>query len=323
MTTRTELFRLNGAVERDPGIDGWMKEHAGELGAIAQRWFDVVRECGDEVRELLHDGCPTACLGDAAFGYVNVFTSHVNVGFFQGASLSDPVPIPSPKAGTPFIICMITRPRPMAGFRSLFIRVPGVNQGQVPHPHRQKQARPVEPSPHAIPTSASPGQNTQTPPRKIRDPLLMKNPRPNHAAFDTQHSLKCMCRQTSPTRRPSSDRTKHPSYFAAPLFRGRVSAAAGSSSWLARPSHHLQLFSPLAEVHPSVEIHKPLGVPMTRHMIWAEDENFTGWCCSRCPWGVVAPRLESTVAALAFNRVAQEGFEQHACAQNTRETAPL
>jgi hypothetical protein len=90
MTTRTELFRLNGAVTRDPAIDGWMKEHAGELGAIAQKWFEVMRECGDEVRELLHDGCPTACLGDAAFGYVNAFTSHVNVGFFQGASLSDP-----------------------------------------------------------------------------------------------------------------------------------------------------------------------------------------------------------------------------------------
>jgi hypothetical protein len=27
MTTRTELFRLNGAVDRDPAIDGWMKEH--------------------------------------------------------------------------------------------------------------------------------------------------------------------------------------------------------------------------------------------------------------------------------------------------------
>ena len=90
MTTRTELFRLNGAVERDPAINGWMKDHAGELGAIAQKWFEVMRKCGDEVRELLHDGCPTACLGDAAFAYVNVFTSHVNVGFFQGASLPDP-----------------------------------------------------------------------------------------------------------------------------------------------------------------------------------------------------------------------------------------
>jgi hypothetical protein len=90
MAIRTQLFRLNGAVERDPAIDRWMKQHAGELGAIAQQWFEVMRNCGDEVRELLHDGCPTACLGDAAFAYVNAFTSHVNVGFFQGAALPDP-----------------------------------------------------------------------------------------------------------------------------------------------------------------------------------------------------------------------------------------
>jgi hypothetical protein len=88
--TRTELLRFNGAVERDPAIDAWMREHTGELGAIAHQWFEVMRKCGDEVRELLHDGCPVACLGDAPFGYVNVFTSHVNVGFFHGASLSDP-----------------------------------------------------------------------------------------------------------------------------------------------------------------------------------------------------------------------------------------
>ena len=90
MMMRTELFRLDGAVERDPAIDAWMKRHAGELGAIAQQWFEVMRKCGDEVRELLHDGCPTACLGDAAFAYVNVFSSHVNVGFFQGSALPDP-----------------------------------------------------------------------------------------------------------------------------------------------------------------------------------------------------------------------------------------
>jgi hypothetical protein len=84
--------------------------------------------------------------------------------------------------------------------------------------------------------------------------------------------------------------------------------------------HHLQLFSPPAEVPPSSEFHT-VGVPMTRRMIWAEDEEFTGWCCSHCPWGVVAPRLESTVAALAFNREAQESFDQHACARHIqRET---
>jgi len=90
---RTELLRFNGAVVRDPAIDAWMKDHAGELGAIAQEWFDVMRSCGDEVRELVHDGCPVACLGDAAFGYVNVFKSHANVGFFQGAALPDPARI--------------------------------------------------------------------------------------------------------------------------------------------------------------------------------------------------------------------------------------
>ena len=85
-----ELLRFNGAVHRDPAIDAWLNAHPGELGAIARHWFAAMRKCGDEVRELLHDGCPVACLGDAPFGYVNVFTSHVNVGFFQGASLPDP-----------------------------------------------------------------------------------------------------------------------------------------------------------------------------------------------------------------------------------------
>ena len=89
-TMRTEFLRLNGAVERDPAIDAWMKEHAGELRTIAHQWFEVMRKCGDEVQELLHDGCPVACFGDAPFGYVNAFTSHVNVGFFHGATLPDP-----------------------------------------------------------------------------------------------------------------------------------------------------------------------------------------------------------------------------------------
>jgi hypothetical protein len=87
---RAQLLRFNGAVEHDPAIDAWMKEHKGELGAIAHEWFEAMRKCGDEVRETLHDGCPVACLGDAPFGYVNVFTSHVDVGFFHGAALPDP-----------------------------------------------------------------------------------------------------------------------------------------------------------------------------------------------------------------------------------------
>lgn len=67
-----------------------MQANAGGLGSIARHWFGVMRGCGDDVRELLHDGHPTACIGDAAFAYVNVFTSQVNVGLFRGAEIADP-----------------------------------------------------------------------------------------------------------------------------------------------------------------------------------------------------------------------------------------
>jgi hypothetical protein len=90
MTTKTQLLRYPSAVRRSRAVDAWMREHPGELGAIAQRWFEVMRACGDDVRELIHDGAPTACVDDAGFGYVNAFTGHVNVGFFRGATLPDP-----------------------------------------------------------------------------------------------------------------------------------------------------------------------------------------------------------------------------------------
>jgi hypothetical protein len=86
----SQLLRFPSSVKRDPAIEVWMHEHSGELGAIAQRWFEVMRNCGKDVRELLHDGHPTACVGDAAFAYVNAFKAHVNVGFFRGAELADP-----------------------------------------------------------------------------------------------------------------------------------------------------------------------------------------------------------------------------------------
>src|SRR5262245_32786277 len=85
-----QLLRFPGSVRRDLVIDAWMKAQPRQLGPIAQRWFEVVRACGNDVRELLHDGHPTACVADAAFAYVNAFTSHVDVGFFRGAELPDP-----------------------------------------------------------------------------------------------------------------------------------------------------------------------------------------------------------------------------------------
>ena len=86
----SSFLRFNGAIRHQPKIDEWIDGRDPELGAIARTWFAEMRGCGQDVTELLHDGHPTACVGDAAFGYVNVFTSHVNIGFFHGASLDDP-----------------------------------------------------------------------------------------------------------------------------------------------------------------------------------------------------------------------------------------
>lgn len=81
---------LPGAVRRDQAVEAWFDRRDDELGTIAKGWFDVMRACGEDVREILHDGHPTACVDEAAFCYVNAFTSHVNIGFFLGAFLDDP-----------------------------------------------------------------------------------------------------------------------------------------------------------------------------------------------------------------------------------------
>lgn len=88
--TADALLTFAPTLPRDPAVDAWLARQSPELAAIARTWFERMRACGPDVRELLHDGHPTACLGDTAFGYVNVFTAHANVGFFLGAELPDP-----------------------------------------------------------------------------------------------------------------------------------------------------------------------------------------------------------------------------------------
>jgi len=84
------LFRFPSAQKRDPAVEAWLWTRGGETGALARRWFERLRVCGDDVREVMHDGQPTACVGDAAFAYVDAFRVHVNVGFFLGTELPDP-----------------------------------------------------------------------------------------------------------------------------------------------------------------------------------------------------------------------------------------
>ena len=84
------LLRFSGAVRRDPQIEAWFSGFTDPFRLMTRTWFERMRGCGADVRELLHDGCPVACLGDAPFGYVNAFKAHANVGFYYGAMLADP-----------------------------------------------------------------------------------------------------------------------------------------------------------------------------------------------------------------------------------------
>ena len=71
------ILRFDGATANDAEIDAWLTKQPDELHAIAQKWFGRMRKCGNDVQELMHDGCPTACIEDAGFGYVNIFKDHV------------------------------------------------------------------------------------------------------------------------------------------------------------------------------------------------------------------------------------------------------
>jgi hypothetical protein len=52
---------------------------------------------------------------------------------------------------------------------------------------------------------------------------------------------------------------------------------------------------------------------MDKRLIWVDEADFSGWCCSHCGWGMTPPHLDNTVATLAFNRLAQETFDKHDC----------
>ena len=85
-----DILRFNGAVRHDPRIEAWFAGVTDPHRLMTRPWFERMRDCGVDVRELLHDGCPVACVGDAPFGDVNAFKAHASVGFFHGAALADP-----------------------------------------------------------------------------------------------------------------------------------------------------------------------------------------------------------------------------------------
>ena len=85
---KSDIFRISRGARRDPAVDIWFTDGPAELRSIAQKWFVRMRQCGDDVRELMHDGCPVACVEDAPFGYVNASSP-----IFRPMSVPTPVDV--------------------------------------------------------------------------------------------------------------------------------------------------------------------------------------------------------------------------------------
>ena len=89
MTATDALFRFPAARRRDPAVEAWVA-HGDALHGMVEPWLERFRACGPDVCELIQDGRPTVCAGEAAFAYVDAYAQHANIGFFFGAFLEDP-----------------------------------------------------------------------------------------------------------------------------------------------------------------------------------------------------------------------------------------
>lgn len=83
------VFHFPEAREADPDVALWFAT-SDPLRALLEPWYHALRGCGADTRELLHDGRPTICAGEAAFAYLDAYSAHGAIGFFFGAELPDP-----------------------------------------------------------------------------------------------------------------------------------------------------------------------------------------------------------------------------------------
>jgi hypothetical protein len=83
------IFRVGGDGGR-PATDAYVDRCAVPLVPLTSQLIALVRAAAPGAREVMHDGHPTFCVDDAPFVYVAAFTSHTNLGFFDGVALDDP-----------------------------------------------------------------------------------------------------------------------------------------------------------------------------------------------------------------------------------------
>lgn len=85
-----KILRYTGKDLQNIELEGWLNRKPAKLRPIASKWIKAIHHCGPDVQGIFHDNYPMGCVDYAPFAYVNVYSTHVNVGFFYGATLPDP-----------------------------------------------------------------------------------------------------------------------------------------------------------------------------------------------------------------------------------------
>ncbi len=84
-------MRIQRARPRDPEVEAYVQEQPGALGETTRWLVDLVRGAVPASTEAIHHGSPKFCVGEGVvFCYVAAHSRHVNLGFVEGAQMSDP-----------------------------------------------------------------------------------------------------------------------------------------------------------------------------------------------------------------------------------------
>ena len=70
-------------------FEDWIAGKPEAYRPMANELWKTIQSCGNDVQGIFHDGHPIACVQNAPFTYINVFSKHMNLGFFYGVELED------------------------------------------------------------------------------------------------------------------------------------------------------------------------------------------------------------------------------------------
>jgi Domain of unknown function (DU1801) len=84
-----KLLRFTSKDFQSITFEKWLTSKPKDLQSVATHWYQQMQTCGPDVMVIFHDDYPTACVENVPFAYVNVYTKHINIGFFYGASFFD------------------------------------------------------------------------------------------------------------------------------------------------------------------------------------------------------------------------------------------